>query len=88
MHLIGLPLLLYAFTSLSAIAVKRPSFYGRVLPVLLGLDPSNSVVKELHAYGVQNALKTAFLSCLKCAHPSATPVIYCVLLLFVVSYAN
>ncbi|XP_057525274.1 uncharacterized protein LOC130804737 isoform X2 [Amaranthus tricolor] len=58
---------------LSAIAVKRPSFYGRILPVLLGLDPSNSVVKELHAYGVQNALKTAFLSCLKCAHPSATP---------------
>uniref|UniRef100_A0A803NCL2 Symplekin/Pta1 N-terminal domain-containing protein n=1 Tax=Chenopodium quinoa TaxID=63459 RepID=A0A803NCL2_CHEQI len=42
---------------LSAIAVKRPSFYGRILPVLLGLDPSNSVIKGLHAYGVQNALK-------------------------------
>ncbi|XP_021744745.1 uncharacterized protein LOC110710718 isoform X2 [Chenopodium quinoa] len=58
---------------LSAIAVKRPSFYGRILPVLLGLDPSNSVIKGLHAYGVQNALKNAYLSCLKCAHPSATP---------------
>ncbi|KNA19015.1 hypothetical protein SOVF_065440 isoform A [Spinacia oleracea] len=58
---------------LSAIAVKRPSFYGRILPVLLGLDPSNSVIKGLHAYGVQNALKNAFLSCLKCAYPSATP---------------
>lgn len=58
---------------LSAIAVKRPSFYGRILPVLLGLDPSDSVIKGLHAYGVQNALKNAFLSCLKCAHPSATP---------------
>ncbi|KMT12330.1 hypothetical protein BVRB_5g102710 isoform B [Beta vulgaris subsp. vulgaris] len=58
---------------LSAIAVKRPSFYGRILPVLLGLDPSNSVIKGLHAYGVQNALKNAFLSCLKRTHPSATP---------------
>ncbi|KAK9699144.1 hypothetical protein RND81_08G155600 [Saponaria officinalis] len=58
---------------LSAIAIKRPSFYGRILPVLLGLDPSNSVIKGLHAYGVQHALKNAFLSCLKCAHPSAMP---------------
>ncbi|KAL9230700.1 hypothetical protein vseg_006017 [Gypsophila vaccaria] len=58
---------------LSAIAIKRPSFYGRILPVLLGLDPSNSVIKGLHAYGVQHALKNAFLSCLKCAHPSAIP---------------
>lgn len=58
---------------LSAIAIKRPSFYGRILPVLLGLDPSNSVVKVLHVYGVQHALKTAFLSCLKCSHPSAMP---------------
>ncbi|XP_074283035.1 uncharacterized protein LOC141607581 [Silene latifolia] len=58
---------------LSAIAIKRPSFYGRILPVLLGLDPSNSVIKGLHAYGVQHALKNAFLSCLKCTHPSAIP---------------
>jgi len=64
----------YILTSLSAIAIKRPSFYGRILPVLMGLDPSNYVVKVLHVYGVQHALKNAFLSCLKCSHPSAVPV--------------
>ncbi|GAB2262628.1 hypothetical protein Droror1_Dr00003625 [Drosera rotundifolia] len=58
---------------LSAIAKKRPSFYGRILPVLLGLDPSNSAVKTAHVYGVQQALKNAFVSCLWCKHPSATP---------------
>ncbi|KAL9253833.1 Symplekin-like protein [Drosera capensis] len=58
---------------LSAIAKKRPSFYGRILPVLLGLDPSNSAVKTAHVYGVQHALKNAFVSCLRCKHPSATP---------------
>ncbi|XP_024981253.1 uncharacterized protein LOC112517999 isoform X2 [Cynara cardunculus var. scolymus] len=59
--------------SLSAIAKKRPSFYGRILPVLLGLDPSNSAVKVGHVSGVHHALKSAFLSCLKCTHPGAAP---------------
>ncbi|KAJ9545286.1 hypothetical protein OSB04_024993 [Centaurea solstitialis] len=59
--------------SLSAIAKKRPAFYGRILPVLLGLDPSNSAVKVGHVSGVHHALKNAFLSCLKCTHPGAVP---------------
>ncbi|CAI9301502.1 unnamed protein product [Lactuca saligna] len=59
--------------SLSAIAKKRPSFYGRILPVLLGLDPSSTAVKPGHVSGVHHALKNAFLSCLKCTHPGAVP---------------
>ncbi|GAB4857346.1 hypothetical protein Ancab_015254 [Ancistrocladus abbreviatus] len=58
---------------LSAIARRRPSFYGRILPVLLGLDPSHSAVKTAHVYGVQHALKNSFVLCLQCTHPSATP---------------
>lgn len=54
--------------SLSAIASKRPAFYGRILPVLLGLDPSSSGGK-----GVRHALKNAYLSCLNCTHPGAAP---------------
>ncbi|KAK3018031.1 hypothetical protein RJ639_004521 [Escallonia herrerae] len=54
--------------SLSAIAKQRPAFYGRILPVLLGLDPSSSV-----SMGVHHCLKNAFLSCLKCTHPGAAP---------------
>lgn len=59
--------------SLSTIAKKRPSFYGRILPVLLGLDPLSSSVKAGHVSGVHHALKNAFLSCLKCTHPGAVP---------------
>ncbi|KAI3732335.1 hypothetical protein L1987_63539 [Smallanthus sonchifolius] len=59
--------------SLSEIARKRPAFYGRILPVLLGLDPSNSGVKAGHVSGVHHALKNAFLTCLKCTHPGAAP---------------
>ncbi|KAK9069962.1 hypothetical protein SSX86_010360 [Deinandra increscens subsp. villosa] len=59
--------------SLSEIAKKRPAFYGRILPVLLGLDPSNSAVKAGHVSGVHHALKNAFLTCLKCTHPGAAP---------------
>ncbi|GJY87707.1 symplekin isoform X1 [Tanacetum coccineum] len=36
--------------SLSAIAKKRPAFYGRILPVLLGLDPSSAAVKAGNFY--------------------------------------
>ncbi|KAK1562008.1 hypothetical protein Q3G72_004851 [Acer saccharum] len=59
--------------SLSAIARKRPAYYGRILPVLLGLDPPVSVIKGLHVSGSHHALKNALLSCLKCTHPGAAP---------------
>ncbi|XP_057808155.1 uncharacterized protein LOC131022653 isoform X2 [Salvia miltiorrhiza] len=59
--------------SLSAVARKRPAFYGRILPVLLGLDPSSSVSKGMHLAGVHHALKNAFESCLNCTHPGAAP---------------
>ncbi|XP_065010701.1 uncharacterized protein LOC135640318 isoform X2 [Musa acuminata AAA Group] len=59
--------------SLSAIATKRPSFYGRILPVLLGLDPAISIVKGVEVPGAHHALKTAFVACLECTHSSAEP---------------
>ncbi|KAK4253268.1 hypothetical protein QN277_010592 [Acacia crassicarpa] len=59
--------------SLSAIAKDRPTFYGRILPVLLGLEPSRSVVNGICVTAVHHALKKAFLTCLKCTHPSAAP---------------
>lgn len=61
-------------TSLSGIARKRPALYGRILPVLLGLDPSSSANKGVYVSGVHYPLKNAFLACLKCTHPSAVPV--------------
>ncbi|GKA33899.1 putative reverse transcriptase domain-containing protein, partial [Tanacetum coccineum] len=45
--------------SLSAIAKKRPAFYGRILPVLLVLDPSSAAVKAGNFYppaGSENLL--------------------------------
>jgi len=60
--------------SLATIAKKRPPCYGRILPVLLGLDPSNSVIEGMHGYGAHHALKNAFLTCLKCNHLGAAPV--------------
>ncbi|KAJ8476753.1 hypothetical protein OPV22_020480 [Ensete ventricosum] len=59
--------------SLSAIATKRPSFYGRILPVLLGLDPAISIVKGVEVPGAHHALKTVFVACLECTHSSAEP---------------
>ncbi|KAL5740398.1 hypothetical protein ACOSQ2_029578 [Xanthoceras sorbifolium] len=59
--------------SLSAIARKRPAYYGRILPVLLGLDPPSSIIKGLHVSSARHALKNALLSCLKCTHPGAAP---------------
>ncbi|TYK29249.1 symplekin isoform X2 [Cucumis melo var. makuwa] len=59
--------------SLSTIANRRPAFYGRILPVLLGLDRSGTIFNGLHAPGVHFALKNAFLNCLKCTHPGALP---------------
>lgn len=60
--------------SLSAIAKKRPAFYGRILPVLLGFDPSSAVINGVHVSGAHHALKNAFLTCLKCTHKGAAPV--------------
>ncbi|XP_062186782.1 uncharacterized protein LOC133890428 [Phragmites australis] len=59
-------------SSLSAIAQRRPSFYGRILPVLLSLDPASSIIK-LQIPGAFHALKSAFSACLKCTHSSAEP---------------
>ncbi|KAM2777519.1 hypothetical protein PS2_009856 [Malus domestica] len=59
--------------SLSAIARKRPAFYGRILPVLLGFDPSSNVINGVHVSGPRHALKNAFLTCLKCTHQGAAP---------------
>ncbi|KAJ0028055.1 hypothetical protein Pint_34851 [Pistacia integerrima] len=59
--------------SLSAIAKKRPAYYGRILPVLLALDPPSSVIKGMHLSSAHHALKNALLSCLKCTHPGAAP---------------
>ncbi|EPS64126.1 hypothetical protein M569_10655, partial [Genlisea aurea] len=59
--------------SLSIIARKRPAFYGRILPVLLGFKPSISDSSALHLAGVNHALKKAFESCLDCTHHAASP---------------
>ncbi|CAA6661820.1 unnamed protein product [Spirodela intermedia] len=58
---------------LSAIAKKRPSFYGRVLPVLLALNPESTVIKGVEGPGAYHGLKSAFLTCLQCTHPAAAP---------------
>lgn len=62
--------------SLSAIAKNRPAFYGRILPVLLGFDPSTAVINGIRVSGARYALKNAFITCLKCTHQGAAPV-YC-----------
>uniref|UniRef100_A0A2P2LXM5 Uncharacterized protein LOC105646588 isoform X2 n=1 Tax=Rhizophora mucronata TaxID=61149 RepID=A0A2P2LXM5_RHIMU len=59
--------------SLATIAKERPAYYGRILPVLLGLGPSSPVIEGMHAPGTHHALKNAFLTCLKCTHPGAAP---------------
>lgn len=60
--------------SLSAIAKNRPAFYGRILPVLLGFDPSTAVINGIRVSGARYALKNAFITCLKCTHQGAAPV--------------
>ncbi|XP_050380986.1 uncharacterized protein LOC126798167 [Argentina anserina] len=58
---------------LSAIAKNRPAFYGRILPVLLGFDPSSAVINGIRVSGAHYALKNAFITCLKCTHQGAAP---------------
>ena len=75
-HLWNLPhVLTNTSLSLSAIAQRRPSFYGRILPVLLSLDPANTIIKT-QVPGAFHALKSAIDACLKCTHSSAEPVFF------------
>lgn len=66
-------MIIVLINSLSAIAKRRPSFYGRILPVLLCLDPASSVIKGVQVPGAHHALKNAFMACLNCTHSSAAP---------------
>ncbi|XP_068636580.1 uncharacterized protein [Aristolochia californica] len=66
-------IIIVLINSLSAIAKKRPAYYGHILPVLLSLDPSNSVVKGVPVAGANHALKNALMSCLECSHPGVAP---------------
>lgn len=60
--------------SLAAVAKRRTSLYGRVLPVLLGLAPNCENIKGGQVASVIHALKNALLSLLKCTHSGAGPV--------------
>jgi len=60
--------------SLAGIAKRRPSMFGRILPVLLSLAPDCEPIKGGQVASVIHALKTAFLSLLKCSQPAALPV--------------
>ncbi|KAL3038111.1 hypothetical protein AAZX31_01G111400 [Glycine max] len=70
---LGNSVIIVLIKSLSAIAIDRPAFYGRILPVLLSLEPSSSVVNGVSVSATHFALKNAFLTCSKCTHPSAAP---------------
>ncbi|VAH25854.1 unnamed protein product [Triticum turgidum subsp. durum] len=71
-RLLSTSMIIVFVTSLSAIAQRRPSFYGRILPVLLSLDPANTIIK-VQIPGAFHALKSAIDACLKCTHSSAEP---------------
>ncbi|KAL3691207.1 hypothetical protein R1sor_004858 [Riccia sorocarpa] len=67
------PVAIVLVNSLAAVAKRRPSLYGRVLPVLLGLAPSCENIKGGQVASVVHALKNAFISLLKCQHSGAGP---------------
>ncbi|XP_072974798.1 uncharacterized protein [Typha angustifolia] len=69
---LGTSMTIVLINSLSAIAQKRPSFYGRILPALLCLDPASSIIR-VRIPGAHHALKNAFVGFLKCTHASAEP---------------
>ncbi|KAI4968377.1 hypothetical protein ZWY2020_058032 [Hordeum vulgare] len=71
-RLLSTSMIIVFVTSLSAIAQRRPSFYGRILPVLLSLDPANTIIK-VQVPDSFHALKSAIDACLKCTHSSAEP---------------
>lgn len=65
---------LVCVNSLASIAKQRPSLYGRVLPVLLGLVPNCEAMKGVQVASIAQALKNAFVTLLKCTHSGAGPV--------------
>lgn len=67
------PVAIVLVNSLASIAKRRPSLYGRVLPVLLGLGPNCETMKGAQLESVVHALRNAFLSLLKCTHSGAAP---------------
>ncbi|XP_024535629.1 symplekin isoform X2 [Selaginella moellendorffii] len=67
------PVAIVIVNSLAAIAKRRPSFYGRILPVLLSLGPSCEAIKGGQVASVVTALKNAFVQLLKCTYPAAAP---------------
>ncbi|KAH7422666.1 hypothetical protein KP509_12G019100 [Ceratopteris richardii] len=68
------PIAVVLVNSLSSIAKQRPSLYGRVLPVLLGLVPHWDAIKCVQGTsGIPQALKNAFVNLLKCTHSGAVP---------------
>ncbi|KAL2622737.1 hypothetical protein R1flu_002942 [Riccia fluitans] len=67
------PVAIVLVNSLAAVAKRRPSLYGRVLPVLLGLAPNCENIKGGQVASVVHALKNAFISLLKCQHSGAGP---------------
>ncbi|CAK9236326.1 unnamed protein product [Sphagnum troendelagicum] len=67
------PVAIVLVNSLAGIAKRRPSMFGRILPVLLSLAPDCEPIKGGQVASVIHALKTAFLSLLKCSQPAALP---------------
>eukprot|EP00250_Pteridium_aquilinum_P033702 c611_g1_i1 orf=440-4438(-) len=67
------PVAVVLVNSLASIAKQRPSMYGRVLPVLLGLVPILELMKGAQVKSVAQALKNAFVNLLKCTHSGAGP---------------
>ncbi|MCO5605257.1 hypothetical protein L7F22_059437 [Adiantum nelumboides] len=68
------PVAVVLVNSLASIGKQRPSLYGRVLPVLLGLVPNWEVIKGIQAASsLAQALKNAFMNLLKCTHSGAGP---------------
>ncbi|KAH7841057.1 hypothetical protein Vadar_025042 [Vaccinium darrowii] len=53
---------------------EKTFLYGRILPVLFGLEPSSFVNKGFRVSGAHHALKNACICCLNCTHPGAAPV--------------
>lgn len=71
--ILGLIQLVYV-NSLASVAKQRPSLYGRVLPVLLGLVPHCEAMKGIQVASIAQALKNALANLLKCTHSGAGPV--------------
>ncbi|KAG8077630.1 hypothetical protein GUJ93_ZPchr0007g6036 [Zizania palustris] len=57
--------LVSTINSLAAIAKNKPVYYERILPVLLGFDPSLEATKGAHSASLRYSLKTAFLGFLR-----------------------